>query len=399
MKFPALHQAQRLILARLVPVGTERVMLTEAAGRVTPVAIRCQHPHPAFHQSTRDGFALGPVAPSLSSPQLTRFRLVGEVAAGSLHPPRLGTGKAVRIMTGALLPEGAVGVMPLELCREQAGQVEIATSALQESARHICRRGSTLAAGSLLVPAGTPVAPEHLPLLAENGHHLLTVRRRPLVALLSSGSELVAPGTTPLPGQKVSGNGLLLHALVEKAGGRCHDLGTVIDRVEELTAALGRALESGADLIVTTGGMGPGRYDLMEEVFERLDGAIIYRSVAVRPGKATLFGYLAGRPFFALPGPPPAVRLLFQELVTPALRRLLGLRRVLPQTLTATLSDAIALRQRGVLNLKGGLLSPQADSFSVRPTQAHEAASAVILLPGRTQLFPAGSRVQVHLID
>lgn len=399
MKSPPLHQAQRLILARLVPVGTEQVLLTEATGRVAPEAIRCRRPHPTFHQSTRDGYALGPIAAELTSSRLTRFRLVGEVAAGSLHPPRLKMGEAVRIMTGALLPVGAVGVMPLELCHEREGAVEIATRALQESPRHICRRGSTLAAGSLLVAAGTPVAPEHLPLLAENGHHLLTVRRRPLVALLSSGSELVAPGTTPLPGQKVSGNGLLLHALVEKAGSRCHDLGTVVDRVEELTATLGRALESGADIIVTTGGMGPGRYDLMEEVFERLDGTILYRSLAVRPGKATLFGYLAGRPFFALPGPPPAVRLLFQELVTPALRRLLGLRRTLSRTVTATLSHDISLRQRGVLNLKGGLLNPEADGFSVRSTLAHEAATGIILLPGRAQLFPAGSVVQVHLID
>lgn len=399
MKSPALAQAQRLILARLVPVGAETIPLDEGVGRVPPQAIRSHRPHPAFDQSTRDGYALGPVSPSMSSRALTRYRLVGEVAAGSLHPPRLKSGEAVRIMTGALLPAGAVGVMPLELCREGGLEVEVATTALRESTCHICRRGGTLAANSLLVPAGAPVAPEHLPLLAENGHHLLTVRRRPLVALLCSGSELVRPGTPPLPGQKVSGNGLLLQALVERAGGRCHDLGTVDDRVASLTEALGRALECGADLIVTTGGMGPGRYDLMEEVFQRLDGVILYRSLAVRPGKATLFGYLAGRPFFALPGPPPAVRLLFQELVTPALRRLLGRRRTLPREVGAILSQDISLRQRGVLNLKGGLLRLETHGLSVRPAQAHEPASAIILLPGRRRLFPAGSRITVHLID
>lgn len=396
----SLRDAQHAILDRITLLELEHIPLPRALGRISAVSLKSTVPKPAFDQSTRDGYAVAAVPASvLDRNDLVSFRLAGEVAAGGLDRLTVRRGEAVRIMTGALLPAGTKRVIPCEACREEErGLVAIPATALSEPCRFIRKRGSTLAAGRVLVPQGRSIRPDHLLSLGENNHTVLPVFRQPLVTVLCTGSELVVPGTRARRGQKISGNSLLLGGLLAECGAESFDQGTVRDQVDDIAGALTACLDAQPQLILTTGGMGPGRYDLMEQVVNRLGGIIIYRALQVRPGRATLFALLDNVPLFALPGPPPAVRLLFHELVAPALRKMQGRHRVCPRPLRALLTETVQIKKRGRLNLKGAVLSLEKGLLLARPAATTETMNGILLLPASSRRFEKGTEVTVHLV-
>ncbi|GBE13585.1 molybdopterin molybdenumtransferase [bacterium BMS3Bbin14] len=395
----SLRDAQHAILDRITILDPENIPLPRALGRISAVSLKSTIPKPAFDQSTRDGYAVAAVAANLPGRNdLVSFRLAGEVAAGDLDRLTVRRGEAVRIMTGAMLPVGTKRVVPCEACREGQGRVAMPATAFSEPCRFIRKRGSTLAAGRVLVSQGRSVRPDHLLSLGENNYTDLPVFRQPLVAVLCTGSELVVPGTPARRGQKISGNSLLLGGLLAECGAEPFDQGTVRDQVDDIAGALAACLAAQPQVILTTGGMGPGKYDLIEHVVDRLGGIVIYRGLQVRPGRATLFALLDNVPLFALPGPPPAVRLLFHELVAPALRKMQGRRRVYPRPVRARLTETVQVKKRGRLNLKGAVLSLERGLLRARPATATEAMNGILLLPAAGRRLEKGTAVTAHLV-
>ncbi len=395
----SLRDAQHAILDRITLLDPENIPLSLALGRISAVSLKSTVPKPAFDQSTRDGYAVAAVpASGPGRNDLVSFRLAGEMAAGDLDRLTVRRGEAVMIMTGAMLPAGTKHVVPFEACREERGRVEIPAAAFSEPCRFIRKRGNTLKAGKVLVPQGRSVRPDHLFSLGENNYTSLPVFRPPRVTVLCTGSELVVPGTRARRGQKISGNSLLLGGLLAECGAESFDQGTVRDQVDDIAGALAACLAAQPQLILTTGGMGPGKYDLMEQVVDRLGGIIIYRALQVRPGRATLFALLGNVPLFALPGPPPAVRLLFHELVAPALRKMQGWCRVYPRPVRARLTRAVQVKKRGRLNLKGAVLSLEKGILQARPAAATEAMNGILLLPAHSRRFEKGTAVTAHLV-
>ncbi len=396
----SLRDAQHAILARITPLDQENIPLSLSLGRVPAVSLKSTVPKPVFDQSTRDGYAVAAVPASVIFGRngLVFLRLAGEAAAGGLDRLTVRRGEAVRIMTGAMLPAGTKRVVPFEMCREERGLVEMPATAFSEPRRFIRKRGSILAAGRVLVPQGRSVLPDHLSSLGENDYTALPVFRRPRVAVLCTGSELVVPGTQVRLGQKISGNSLLLGGLLAECGAEPFAQGTVRDQVDGIAGALTACLAAQPRLILTTGGMGPGKYDLMEHVVDRLGGIVIYRGLQVHPGKATLFALLDNVPLLALPGPPPAVRLLFHELVAPALRKMEGRRRVYPRSVRARLTRTVQVKKRGRLNLKGAVLSLEKGLLQARPAAATEAINGILLLPASSRRFAKDAEVTAHLV-
>ena len=394
----SLAEARKTILDRLNPLPPETIPLEQGLDRVPVNSLTSTRPKPSFDQSTRDGYAIAnPLQTATKNGEIS-FPLVAEIAAGSLDSISLTRGQAVRIMTGARIPTGTDRVVPFEVCRERDKRVYINTRFLKSSQTFIRRRGRDLQAGLVIAGSGRRLLADHLLMLTENGYTTIPVHRKPRVAILCTGSELVAPGQTIRQGQKISGNGVLLQGLVQVAGGECIQVITVSDSVEAITRQLDRLLALNPDLIVTTGGMGPGKFDLLEQVFARLQGQICYNSLKVRPGKATMFGLLAGVAFFGLPGPPPAVRLLFHELVTMALYRLQGMRQPVPPLHKARLLEPVTGGRSRHVNLKGGVVVFDNSTLCVRLAGRRDSVNAVLHLRGRKRSLPAGETVKIRLV-
>jgi len=191
--------------------------------------------------------------------------------------------------------------------------------------------------------------------------------------------------------------GILLSGLIRSRGARCCCSETVMDRFDVILSRIRALLDRGVDMIITTGGMGPGKYDLMEQVFVELGGEPVYQRLRVRPGRSTLFGMIGQTPFFALPGPPPAVRILFHELVAPALDRMQGLRE--HQGLVhAVLDKSMVLRQTGCLHLKGGICRVVEFRLVVRLAERMEPFNAILHLTGETGRLDPGQTVPLRLV-
>ena len=393
----SLHDACAAIADLVHPVALEQIPVTEGLFRISAEPLSAVRPKPSYNQSTRDGFALAR-EPFSRDDQGVLYRVTGEIAAGSGQGYTLEPGEAVRIMTGAMIPPGCERVVPFEICRNQGKTVQLPANALLNRNRYIRFQGSDVHTGALLVPAGIRLLPDHLLLLAENGCTDLRVSRRPVVAVICTGSELVEVGKTVEPGRKISGNSLLLSGLLQQQHVCCGRSVTVADRIESIEEQLNRILAEKPDMILSTGGMGPGKFDLIEQVIARMRGTVIYNRLQVRPGKATLFALLNRIPFFALPGPPPAVRILFHELIAPGLRKMQESAEKDSALVSAVLAAPLPLRQNGHLTLKGAVARIVDSGLQVRPAGRLEPINAIIHIENRRTTAEQGETVHVRLV-
>ena len=393
----SLAGAHSAISQHIPSLDQQQLAVGDALSRINAVSIPATRPKPFYDQSSRDGFALA-AEPDAREDGRVIFRVVGEVAAGCGEQPPLQPGQTVRIMTGAMVPAGCERVVPFEVCSEQENRVAMAPAELNRRQVFIRTRGSEVQEGKILVPAHTRLQPDHLRMLVENGCHAVQVYRRPRAAVICTGSELVEAGQEVRPGQKISGNGILLSALLADYGGECCWSATVTDQVAVIRQQVEQGLAAGANMVITTGGMGPGKFDLMEQVFAELGGTVLYNRLRVRPGKFTLLGMIGQVPFFALPGPPPAVRILFQELIVPALNRLQGAAEMIEPLVPATLVHTLSVKQTGHLNLKGAVVQVTGDGLRVQPAGRGEPMNGVIHLAGDRQVAEYGEQVDVRLV-
>ncbi|MFN2369254.1 MAG: molybdopterin-binding protein [Desulfurivibrionaceae bacterium] len=214
--------------------------------------------------------------------------------------------------------------------------------------------------------------------------------------MICTGSELVSREQPPRPGQVISGNRLLLDGLIRSAGGVTESRATVPDRTETIAAKLAELIGARIPLIITTGGVGPGKFDLMREVFSTLKIRTVYDSLQIRPGRATMLGVLADSMIFALPGPPPAVNLLFHELVKPALLKSGGGRGPFHKALQAELAETITREPGNLLLLKEGEYSVSKAKLQVRPASGKAEANCILPLSPGSKLFEKGELLTIH---
>lgn len=377
------------------PLAGQIVAIDAAVSRVTASALVARLPQPGYDQSLRDGYALA--ADGRGIGEGLRFMVVDEAPAGGTRKIVLAEGSACRIMTGGMVPEGAERVVPYEDCTAEGDVLKVPVRALKLQQTFIEAAGSHIAEGEVIVEAGEILQPEHLALLAATGHGEIEVVRRPRVGFFCSGSELVDSREELRPGLKISGNRYLLAGLIRQFLAEPTDLGRVADRREDLARLFAKIAAGDCDAVISTGGMGPGKYDLLEEAFVAAGGEVVTRTLPMRPGQSTLIGRLYGRPFFGLPGPPGAVRTLLNEVVGPALLRMQGLSDCGPVALRARLSEGVALRRSDLLLVKPGVLGIVGGRVQVRMAKKLEPPTCFVLFPPGEEVFSVGGEVDVHL--
>ncbi|MFZ9559307.1 MAG: molybdopterin molybdotransferase MoeA, partial [Vulcanococcus sp.] len=313
-----LEQARAQILEALQPLGlAESVPLAQALGRTTARAVLASAAVPGFRASIMDGYAIA--GGELPQPG-ARWRLVGVSAAGAPFTAALAEGEAVRILTGAVVPDGSERVLPQELMAVDGDQLEL----LQACGANpwIRHPEEEAAPAQELVAAGQRLGVAELGRLASCGVQQLVVMRRPRIGLLISGDELLPPGQERGPGQIWESNSALLSALLQRLGFAVAQQRVVVDQPEPLRAAL-QELAAACDVVVSTGGVSAGDSDWIRPLVEEL-GAVRFWKLFLKPGRPFAWGQVAGVPFFGLPGNPVAAAITALQLLWPALQRLEG---------------------------------------------------------------------------
>ena len=365
--------ARERVLERVAPSEAVEVPLDEAIGLVTAEDVTAPHPMPRFDNSAMDGYALR--SADAGTP-LSKLKLAGEIRAGDHSEARVEAGTTVKIMTGAAIPPGADAVIEVEETSEMDGEVEVRASVA--AGRNVRPAGDDFAEGALLIGRGVEIGPGEAALLASIGETPVAVHRRPRVAVLITGDELVDPDREPGPGQIRDSNSIALRTLVNENGGELVMLERVSDTLQHHVDAFERAAET-SDVIVSSGGVAVGDFDFVKDAVERL-GAIELWRVAMQPGKPVVLGDVRGVPFLGLPGNPVSVHVSFEQFVRPALRKMRGCSSLMRPTVTATLVEELRKRP-GRLHFVRVRLSRGDDGWVATPTGAQ------------------GSHVQTSLID
>lgn len=387
------HQA--VVDALLRPLPEESVPVTAAHGRVLARDVSAAVALPGFDNSAMDGYAARWAEVSRAPVTLP---VADDIPAGRTDVVPLAPGTVQRIMTGAPLPAGADVVVPVELTDGGTDVVGIRDS--PAAGTHLRAAGEDIAEGAVALQAGSPLGAAQLGLAAAVGLTELPVRRRPRVLVLSTGSELVAPGRPLLPGQIYESNSLLLVAAVEDAGGEARRLHFVPDDVDQFLATV-RSEVASADLLVTSGGVSAGAYEVVKDAFREL-GTVEFAKVAMQPGGPQGAGTVDGVPVVTLPGNPVSAFVSFEVFVRPALRRAMGYthpdRLHVPARLTGPLRSPAGRRQFLRGRFDGGQVSQVGGPGS--HLVAHLArANCLVVVPEDVTELPAGAEVDVVLIE
>lgn len=328
-------EAQQEVLASMTVLGSERVPLEDALGRVLAEPITAPYDVPPFSNSAMDGYAVR-AADLMTIPRT--LQVVGEVAAGGLPTQEVAPGTAIRIMTGAPLPGGADTVVEVEVTDAAGDMVTIHEA--RPLGMHVRPAGGDVQAGTQVLPPGMRLTPAMLGVLASLGIVEPTVARRPTVAIISTGDELVPPGTTPANGQIRNSNATTLRASLAGLVEGIIDFGIVGDDADELRAVFRDATRR-ADVVITSGGVSMGEYDLVKAVLSEL-GGITFWKVAQQPGKPFAFGQIANKPLFGLPGNPVSAMVSFEQFVRPALLYMMGSTALFRPKIQARLMETVS---------------------------------------------------------
>lgn len=392
------EDARRLILQQASTLGVERVMLLNAPGRILAEEVVAPSDLPPYDVSAMDGYAVH----AADCPAGTSFKVTGFIPAGGRPSPVVTAGCAVKIMTGAPVPAGCDAVVPVEETEEVDGRVRLLAPVAP--GQHIRLRGEDVARGDLVIPAGTLIRPPEISMLASLGRLTVPVYRRARVAIVSTGDELVEPGMALEPGQIVNSNAFSLAAAVQECGGEPVLLGIARDEWESHEQLFRLGLQ--CDALITSAGVSTGDRDLVREVLEALGVTQLFWKIAMKPGGPTAFGVRGEVPVFSLPGNPVSTMVTFEELVRPALLRMMGHRRVIRPLLKGILQED--LRKGGdkthflrvqVRVEQGRYLVSTAGDQRTGTLRTMVQASALALIPQAATFLPAGSEVDFHLLS
>jgi molybdopterin molybdotransferase len=313
------EDALAAILSGAEPLSEELVGLNSAHHRILARDLAALRTQPPQAMSAMDGYA---VRSADARQPGARLKVTGEVAAGRPFERAVSAGEAIRIFTGGVIPDGADAVIIQEDTVAEGTEITITEAAIP--GRHIRVAGVDFRAGDVLLTAGTRLSDRHLALAAAMNHARLPVHRRPKVALLATGDELVMPGGTPGPGQIVYSNGYALRSLARDEGAEIIDLGIAADTIEATTDGIRRARDAGADILVTTGGASVGDHDLVKRSLEAEGVTMAFWRIAMRPGKPMMHGRLGTMRVIGLPGNPVSSYVCGFLFLVPLIRKLSG---------------------------------------------------------------------------
>jgi len=395
---PTLDEALRLILDRAKPLGTESVELIDSMGLVTAEDLVAPWDMPLCDNSAMDGYAVR-VADCNGS---VRLRVIGFIPAGSLPTTSLASGCAFKIMTGGRIPKGCDAVAPFE--DTDRGDEFVTINTRVRLGQHIRLTAADVRRGEVVIAAGELIRAPEISMMAALGRSRVTVFRRPKVAILSTGDELVAIGEAVVPGTVIDSNGVALAASVKDCGALVEMLGFARDTRASHVAKMTVGLQ--ADIFITTAGVSVGERDLVREVLAELGMSQVFYGVDVRPGGPTTFGVQDGRLIFCLPGNPVASMIMFEELIRPAILKVMGYKRILRPRVQAVLQASVSKRPGRVKLLRVRLessdgthkaFSPGDQSTGMLKTLTR--ADGIAVLPAERTSFAAGDEVEVHLIS
>jgi len=396
----SVQDGQNQILRQLAEsTPPEVVAVTRARARVLAEDLLAPFDVPPTDNSAVDGYAVA--SDDVPAAKTRELDVVAEIMAGAMFAGTVTPGQAVRIMTGAPMPRGADTVYPQEVVERRGDRVSVGPIPKGSNVR---KRGEDIQAGTIAIERGTVLRPQELGLITSLGQWQVLVHRRPRVALLSTGDEVVEPGTPRKAGQIYDANRFTLRGSIEQCGGEIIDLGIVADVREELRARLLEAAEVG-DMVVTSGGVSVGALDFVKEVLGEI-GAIDFWQVAMQPGRPLAFGRVGSAHFFGLPGNPVASMLAFMLFVRPALYKLGGRRRLFPEIAEAIAVEAMS-KKKGRREFKRGIVQWKNGRWEARTTgpqgsgilSSMTAGNCLIVLDEARGDVAVGETVQIELFE
>lgn len=394
------EEARRKVIEQLEtrkgPRATEQVRVGEALGYVLAQEIKTDREYPPFNRATRDGYAVFAADAKVGA----TLKCTGEIKAGDRVTKELWAETCVQIMTGAAVPSGADAVVMIEHTKREGDQVRFERAAV--AGQNFVPRGSEARAGQTLLTSGTRLGYAEMALAAQVGAADLKCGQKPRVAILSTGDEIVPVDSVPGRFQIRNSNSVSLAAQVRLAGGKPVLLGNAMDREDDLSSKIRRGLQE--DLLILSGGVSMGKYDLVEKVLKELETEFYFDAVAIRPGKPAVFGKCGEKFVFGLPGNPVSTMVTFELFVAPAVDLLSGAEaRPLPM-IEARLGEALD-EKPGVTHFLPARLEGQGPDREVKALKwqgsgdvsALGKANCFLVVPIEKQKIGAGERVDVML--
>lgn len=398
------EEALKIINDSVNSLSTQEVKLTEALERVLAEDIKADIDIPLLDNSAMDGYAVkSSDTLNISQAKPKILDVIEDLKAGYLASKKVGSNQAVRIMTGAPVPEGADGVIMVEVTkREGDNRVKI----FKEVApcENIRRKGEDIKKGECVIKKGTLLDAAHIGMLASLGRPKIKVIRRPEVAILATGDEVIDLDEELTPGKLRSSNSYTLYSQILRCGGIPKNLGIAKDNIGELEAKIREGLDS--DLILTSGGVSVGDYDLVKPVLTKMGADIKFWKVAIRPGKPLVFGTIKNVPMFGLPGNPVSSMMGFEVFVRPAILKMLGRDDDSRKEVDAVLEEDIEKKKKGLRYFLRAETRWDNGTYLTRTTgpqgsgilKSMALANSLIILPEEGEGVKRGARVSVKFL-
>jgi molybdopterin molybdotransferase len=391
------------ILAVIRPLGLEKINFLDTLGRVIGEDIVASRPIPPKDNSAMDGYALRSAdICGASRERPVVLDVIEDIPAGAIPQKRIGQGQAARIMTGAPVPEGADAVLRMEDTEKEGQAVRIFVEV--PAGQDIRWAGEDVRPGETVITRGDMIRPAEIGMLAALGRSFISVHQKPRVAILATGDELVDVDETPSSWQIISSNSYATAAQVLDCGAIPLQIGIAKDTREDLAAKLQSALR--ADLIISSGGVSVGDYDLVKDVMREMGNHMQFWQVAMRPGKPLAFGDINGIPLFGLPGNPVSSMVSFEQFVRPSLLKMMGHRNLFRRTIQAVLTVSIE-KKKGARHFIRARITFEDDRYLAVSTgeqgsgilKSMVKANGLIVLPEDTASVKVGEMVTVQLMD
>jgi len=395
-------EAQQKVLEEVPVLGRERIHIVDALGRVLAQDVEAVRDVPSTDNSAMDGYCCrhediagaGPASP-------VTLNVIGDSPAGRPFQGEIGHGEAVRIMTGGVIPPKADTVVMVEDTRVSGDRVTCVKD--PGLGAHIRRRGEDVRAGEQVLQTGDIIRPPEVGMLATLGHAYVHVYQRPLVAILSTGDELVDLDEPFVPGKVLCSNSYSLAAQVLECGAVPISLGIASDNDADQRARISDGLR--ADVILTSGGVSVGKYDLVKGTLSQLGMKVKFWKVAMKPGKPLVFGTIGNKPVFGLPGNPTSAMISFEQFVRPALLKMMGHENLYRPLIEASLAEDIHISS-GRLHLvrcklferAGDMIALSTGNQSSGALRSMVLADGLMILPGNKRPFMKGDRVRVQVL-
>ncbi|MFC2078805.1 gephyrin-like molybdotransferase Glp [Candidatus Bipolaricaulota bacterium] len=405
-RYPMLsvEDVQERILADTNAKESEIVSILDAEGRILAENITADMNVPPWDNSAMDGFAVQAVDIETAGPSSpVILRVIADLPAGTAPECSVGSGEAIRIMTGAPVPPGADTVVRFEDTRSDKDSVEILKAVTR--GKNVRLAGEDVQQGDMVLRAGMSLRPQEVGMLAVAGRQSVSVIQRPAVALLATGDEVVDAGEPVPPGKIRNINSYTNAAQVRKAGGIPMMLGIVPDDAERIRGAIRHAIADGADILVTSGGVSVGDYDFVKQILAE-EGEVEFWWINMKPGKPMAFGRIGGIPFFGLPGNPVSAMISFELFVRPAIEKMLGREPQRSRFVRARLLDPIARKdnRRHYLRVKltsveGGWEARLTGSQGSGILSSLVEADGLAVIPENTSSLESGTEVEVLWLD